>query len=96
MSQERRAGEWSDRADEESVVAALLGNRPAFDELVRRFRPAVHLTARRYSSSEEAVGDLCQEAFVRAFKTLGCRSLWLTSQEPSGLPWTPMRLRASR
>src|SRR2546425_11071034 len=68
MKEER--GEWSDRADEELVVAALLGNLPAFDELVRRFRPAVRLTARRYAGSEEAVEDLCQEAFVRAFKAL--------------------------
>jgi RNA polymerase sigma-70 factor, ECF subfamily len=65
-----RAGIWTEFADEELVVAALLGNLAAFDELVRRFRPAVRLTARRYIESEDAVEDLCQEAFLRAFKAL--------------------------
>jgi RNA polymerase sigma-70 factor (ECF subfamily) len=65
-----RAGVWSEFADEELVVAALLGNLAAFDELVRRFRPAVRLTARRYVQSEDAAEDLCQEAFLRAFKAL--------------------------
>lgn len=56
--------------DEELVAAALLGYLPAFDELVRRFRPAVRLTARRYTGDEEAAEDLSQEAFLRAFKAL--------------------------
>ncbi len=63
-------GLWADLADGELVVAALVGYLTAFDELVRRFRPAVRLTARRYASSEDAVEDLCQEAFLRAFKAL--------------------------
>lgn len=61
---------WHDFADEELVVASLLGNLGAFDELVRRFRPAVRLTARRYVDGEDAAEDLCQEAFLRAFKAL--------------------------
>src|SRR5688572_11814899 len=64
------AGVACDSVDEELVVAALLGNLAAFDELVRRFRPAVRLTARRYVDGEDAVEDLCQEAFLRAFKAL--------------------------
>jgi RNA polymerase sigma-70 factor, ECF subfamily len=62
---------WAELADEELVVGARLGYRAAFDELVRRFRPAVRLTARRYADGEDAVEDLCQEAFLRAFKALG-------------------------
>src|SRR2546427_7368381 len=65
-----RAGVWTEFEDEELVVAALLGNLAAFDELVRRFRPAARLTARRYVESEDAAEDLCQEAFLRAFKAL--------------------------
>jgi RNA polymerase sigma-70 factor (ECF subfamily) len=65
-----RTGVWTEFEDEELVVAALLGNLAAFDELVRRFRPAVRLTARRYVEGEDAVEDLCQEAFLRAFKAL--------------------------
>lgn len=57
-------------SDEELVVAALVGDLAAFDELVRRFRPAVRLTARRHVDGEDAVEDLCQEAFVRAFLAL--------------------------
>jgi len=60
----------SEYSDEELVVAALVGDLAAFDELVRRFRPAVRLTARRYLDGPEAVEDLCQEAFVRAFLAL--------------------------
>ncbi len=63
-------GCWPELTDEELVVAALLGALAAFDELVRRYRPAVRLTARRYASDEEAIEDLCQEAFLRAFKAL--------------------------
>ena len=62
---------WAELADEELVAASLLGYLAAFDELVRRFRPAVRLTARRYAGDEDAIEDLCQEAFLRAFKALG-------------------------
>jgi RNA polymerase sigma-70 factor, ECF subfamily len=61
---------WSEFTDEELVAATLLGSLAGFDELVRRFRPAVRLTARRYAGDEDAVEDLCQEAFLRAFKAL--------------------------
>jgi RNA polymerase sigma-70 factor, ECF subfamily len=56
--------------DEELVVATRLGSLAAFAELVRRFRPAVRLTLRRYEEETDAVEDLCQEAFLRGFKAL--------------------------
>lgn len=65
-----KADVWADRTDEELVVAALLGYLAAFDELVRRFRPAVRLTARRFACDLEEIEDLCQETFLRAFKAL--------------------------
>src|SRR5437588_8017316 len=64
------SGVWADLTDEELVAATRLGSLAAFDELVRRFRPAVRLTARRCAGDEDAVEDLCQEAFLRAFKAL--------------------------
>jgi hypothetical protein len=56
-----RSGVWTEFEDGELVVAALLGNLAAFDELVQRFRPAVRLTARRYVEGEEyrCSGLLC-------------------------------------
>lgn len=64
------SGPWGELADEELVLATLLGCPAAFDELVRRFRPAVRLTARCHSGDDEAVEDLCQEAFLKAFLAL--------------------------
>lgn len=61
---------WEELHDGELVMAALTGALAAFDELVRRYRPAVRLTARRYAGDEEAVEDLCQEALLQAFKAL--------------------------
>ncbi len=61
---------WQELTDEALVAAALAGYLAGFDELVRRFRPAVRLTARRYAADGEAVEDLCQEAFLRAYKAL--------------------------
>jgi RNA polymerase sigma-70 factor (ECF subfamily) len=70
MESDVKSGLLADLADEELVVAVLLGVLPAFDELVRRFRPAVRLTVRRFAADTETVEDLCQEAFLRAFKAL--------------------------
>jgi RNA polymerase sigma-70 factor (ECF subfamily) len=64
------SGPWINLADEELVVATLLGCPAAFDELVQRYRPAVRLTARRHSGDEQAVEDLCQEAFLNALLAL--------------------------
>jgi RNA polymerase sigma-70 factor, ECF subfamily len=64
------SGPWANLADEELVVATLLGCPAAFDELVQRYRPAVRLTARHHSGDEQAVEDLCQEAFLNAFLAL--------------------------
>jgi RNA polymerase sigma-70 factor (ECF subfamily) len=64
------SGPWVDLADEELVVATLLGCPAAFDELVQRYRPAVRLTARHHSGDEQAVEDLCQEAFLNALLAL--------------------------
>ena len=54
--------------DEALVVAALLGDLDAFDELVRRFRGAVTLIAEQALGRRDGAEDVAQEAFLRAFR----------------------------
>jgi RNA polymerase sigma-70 factor (ECF subfamily) len=55
--------------DEILVVAAILGDLAAFDELVLRYRPAVIRTARMMVSGNDAE-DVAQDALLLAFKAL--------------------------
>ncbi len=55
--------------DEILVIAAILGDLAAFDELVIRYRPAVVRTA-RLSVPLDDVEDVAQEALLLAFKAL--------------------------
>jgi RNA polymerase sigma-70 factor (ECF subfamily) len=55
--------------DEILVVAAILGDLAAFDELVRRYRAAVVRTAQRIAGSAHA-DDVAQESLLLAFKAL--------------------------
>jgi RNA polymerase sigma-70 factor (ECF subfamily) len=61
---------WQEFADEELVVASLLGQVAAFDVLVLRYRPAVLAAVSRQLSRRELAEDVCQEAFLLAFKAL--------------------------
>ena len=47
------------------------GNDEAFEEMVRRFSGRLLATARRYLRSEDDAGDALQDAFLRAFKSIG-------------------------
>ena len=51
------------------VVAAILGNLGAFDELVLRYRAAVVRLAASIAGKTDAE-DIAQDAFLRAFKAL--------------------------
>jgi RNA polymerase sigma-70 factor, ECF subfamily len=51
-------------------VASLLGDIAAFDVLVLRYRPAVLAAVSRPISRRELAEDVCQEAFLLAFKAL--------------------------
>ena len=51
------------------MVAAILGDLSAFDELVRRYRAAVVRTAQRIAGSDHA-DDVAQESLLLAFKAL--------------------------
>ena len=64
-----REGAWHTSTDADLVLAATLGELTAFDELVRRYRPAVQGVARRIVGSEGAE-DVAQDAFLLAFKAL--------------------------
>lgn len=65
------AGErWQDYEDAELVVEVLLGKTAAFDELVARYRAAVFATVLRLVPSRAVAEEICQEAFVRAFRAL--------------------------
>jgi RNA polymerase sigma-70 factor, ECF subfamily len=55
--------------DEVLVVASILGDLGAFDELVRRYRAAVVRTAQRIVGREDA-DDVAQESLLLAFKAL--------------------------
>jgi RNA polymerase sigma-70 factor, ECF subfamily len=55
--------------DEVLVVAAILGNLSAFEELVRRYRPAVVRLARTIVGVNNAE-DVAQDSLLLAFKAL--------------------------
>ena len=55
--------------DELLVVAAILGNLEAFEQLVLRYRPAVVRLARTIVGSDHAE-DVAQDALLLAFKAL--------------------------
>lgn len=61
---------WQEFADEELVVAALLGEIAAFDVLVLRYRPGVLAAVSRQVSNPGLAEDICQETFLLAFKAL--------------------------
>ena len=59
----------SESPDELLVVAAILGNLEAFEELVMRFRPAVVRLARTIVGADHAE-DVAQDSLLLAFKAL--------------------------
>src|SRR6478736_6841519 len=59
----------SESPDEVLVLAAILGNLEAFEELVVRYRPAVVRLARTIVGSDDAE-DVAQESLLLAFKAL--------------------------
>jgi RNA polymerase sigma-70 factor (ECF subfamily) len=59
----------SESPDELLVVAAILGNLGAFEELVMRYRPAVVRLARTIVGSDYAE-DVAQDSLLLAFKAL--------------------------
>ena len=59
----------SESPDELLVIAAILGNLDAFEELVVRYRPAVVRLARTIVGADDAE-DVAQDSLLLAFKAL--------------------------
>jgi RNA polymerase sigma-70 factor (ECF subfamily) len=57
-------------ADDRLVVAALLGDLEAFDELVRRYRSAVTAVAQQVVGTRDVAEEVAQESFLIAFREL--------------------------
>jgi RNA polymerase sigma-70 factor, ECF subfamily len=72
---------YPEATDEQLVLAALLGDLPAFDELIRRYRTAVIVTAQPIVGSRAEAEDVAQEVFLLAFKALP------QLDEPSRFGW---------
>ena len=59
------------RTDEELVASCLAGERSAFDQLVLRWDRKIQGAIYRLIGSEDEARDLCQEAFLKAYRGLG-------------------------
>jgi RNA polymerase sigma-70 factor (ECF subfamily) len=57
--------------DEELVGAVLAGDTAAFDVLVQRWERKIRGAAYRIVGSDEEARDVCQEAFLKAYRGLG-------------------------
>src|SRR5271155_3710117 len=66
------AGQASGRIDDTLLVReAQRGNRAAFEELVRSYDQAVLRLALHLTGSEHEAQDVYQEAFLKAYKSIG-------------------------
>lgn len=60
-----------DKTDEELVALASAGDTTAFNQLVGRWERTILGLAYRVLGREEDARDICQEAFLRAYRGLG-------------------------
>ncbi len=59
-------------ADDETLVARVQhGDASAFDFLVERYKERLYATVYHMTANHEDANDLVQEAFIKAFKSLG-------------------------
>ena len=59
------------RTDEELVARSVAGDLDSFNQLVLRWERPIYALAYRVIGREEDARDVCQEAFMRAFRALG-------------------------
>ena len=57
-------------SDEELVARSVGGDLDSFNQLVRRWERPIHALAYRTLGREEEARDVCQEAFLRAYRSL--------------------------
>jgi RNA polymerase sigma-70 factor (ECF subfamily) len=62
---------WTTAEDRVLVEESLNGRREAFDVLVERHRRQVYQVCYRFVGNHEDASDLAQEAFIRAYRSLG-------------------------
>ena len=55
----------------ELVNRARAGDRAAFGELMRRYRPRIYALALHLTGNDHDADDVAQEAFLRAYRSLG-------------------------
>lgn len=58
-------------ADIELVKQTLQGNEEGFEKLVKKYQDKVYTLCYRYSGNDEDAYDLAQEAFIKAYRSLG-------------------------
>ena len=63
--------EWGTADDHELVRRTKLGDRSAFEILVRRYQDRAYSVAFQILGHHEDALDVAQEAFVKAYKSLG-------------------------
>jgi RNA polymerase sigma-70 factor (ECF subfamily) len=71
MHMAKQTADLKKARDEELVILAREENTRAFDELVNRYQSKIYRLARRLTETEEDAEDVLQEAFVKAYKSLG-------------------------
>jgi len=59
------------KSDQDLVQDVRNGNRQAFTELMRRHQQRVYWVARRIVGNHEDADDIAQDAFIKAFLSLG-------------------------
>src|SRR5512143_2558560 len=57
-------------SDEALVEAVKHGDEEAFEELVRRYRRKVFLTASRFVLDRYELDDVCQDIFLKVYKNI--------------------------
>ena len=71
MSNVRKLNEYSDDiSNSELVKKSQLGDKNAFEELVRRHQELVFSLAYKLTGNRELANDVAQEAFIRAWKAI--------------------------
>lgn len=63
-------GALRDADDEALRIAAVVGDREAFDVIVTRYGPVLYRYARRMLASESDVADVVQDTFVAAWRQI--------------------------
>jgi len=62
---------WANLVDHQLITQTLEGDHDAYGEIVRRYQTTVYNVAYRLVGEQQEALDVVQEAFVRAYNTLG-------------------------